>query len=639
VDPSSSLSGGSILGDKTRMEQLSTAQNAFIRPSPTSGSLGGVAARTREAISVCEAAGYDVIVVETVGVGQSETAVAEMVDVFVLLQLPHAGDDLQAIKKGIVELADIVVINKADLDPQAAATARRQWENALGMLHSASPGWRTPVLEASATKSERDRCVLAPGRVVPPRDDAERRMGRQAQAPGGRLDVELIESGPARAVSRASGGACAARAADRGCCARARDAIGRGVVAACARRAERGGEAMKEIIRQLEEKRAAARLGGGQKRIDAQHAKGKLSARERIELLLDPKSFEEWDMFVEHRCNDFGMAQNRIPGDGVVTGYGTVNGRLVFVFSQDFTVFGGALSKPHAEKICKIMDHAMRVGAPVDRPERFRRRADPGRRRIARRLRRSVPAQRAALGRDPADLGDHGPVRGRRGVFAGDDRLHLHGEGLVVHVRHRSRGREDRDARGSQRRGAGRRADAHDEVGRRRCRVRERRRGAADDAPADQLPAREQPRSAAAVPTDDPSDRIEMSLDKLVPDNPNQSYDIKELIIKIVDENDFFELQRDSAKNIVIGFARMGGTTVGIVANQPLVLAGCLDIKSAIKGARFVRFCDAFNIPIVTFVDVPGIHAGHRAGVRRHHQARREAAVRVRRVHGAEGHR
>ena len=153
VDPSSSLSGGSILGDKTRMERLSTAPNAFIRPTPTSGSLGGVAARTREAISVCEAAGHDVILVETVGVGQSETAVAEMVDVFALLQLPHAGDDLQAIKKGIVELADIVVINKADLDPPAAASARRQWENALGMLHSASPGWRTPVLEASAAQS------------------------------------------------------------------------------------------------------------------------------------------------------------------------------------------------------------------------------------------------------------------------------------------------------------------------------------------------------------------------------------------------------------------------------------------------------------------------------------------------------
>jgi LAO/AO transport system kinase len=152
VDPSSSLSGGSILGDKTRMERLSTATNAFIRPTPTGGSLGGVAARTREAISLCEAAGHDVILVETVGVGQSETAVAEMVDVFALLQLPHAGDDLQAIKKGIVELADIVVINKADLDPPAAASARRQWENALGMLHSASPGWRTPVLEASATK-------------------------------------------------------------------------------------------------------------------------------------------------------------------------------------------------------------------------------------------------------------------------------------------------------------------------------------------------------------------------------------------------------------------------------------------------------------------------------------------------------
>jgi len=153
VDPSSSLSGGSILGDKTRMERLSTAENAFIRPSPTAGSLGGVAARTREVISVCEAAGYDVILVETVGVGQSETAVAEMVDVFALLQMPHAGDDLQAIKKGIVELAHLVVINKCDLDPSAAAAARRQWENALGMLHSSSPGWRTPVLEVSAAQA------------------------------------------------------------------------------------------------------------------------------------------------------------------------------------------------------------------------------------------------------------------------------------------------------------------------------------------------------------------------------------------------------------------------------------------------------------------------------------------------------
>ena len=153
VDPSSSLSGGSILGDKTRMERLSTAENAFIRPSPTAGSLGGVAAKTREVISVCEAAGYDVILVETVGVGQSETAVAEMVDFFALLQMPHAGDDLQAIKKGIVELAHLVVINKCDLDPAAAAAARRQWENALGMLHSSSPGWRTPVLEVSAAQA------------------------------------------------------------------------------------------------------------------------------------------------------------------------------------------------------------------------------------------------------------------------------------------------------------------------------------------------------------------------------------------------------------------------------------------------------------------------------------------------------
>jgi len=153
VDPSSAVSGGSILGDKTRMERLAAAENAFIRPSPSSGSLGGVAARTREAILVCEAAGYDTVLVETVGVGQSETAVAEMVDVFVLLQMPNAGDDLQAIKKGIVELADIIAINKADLDPQAAASARRQWENALAMLRPAAPGWRTPVLEVSAARS------------------------------------------------------------------------------------------------------------------------------------------------------------------------------------------------------------------------------------------------------------------------------------------------------------------------------------------------------------------------------------------------------------------------------------------------------------------------------------------------------
>ena len=367
---------------------------------------------------------------------------------------------------------------------------------------------------------------------------------------------------------------------------------------------------MKEIIRRLEEKRAAARLGGGQKRIDAQHAKGKLTARERIELLLDPQSFEEWDMFVEHRCTDFGMAQNRIPGDGVVTGYGTVNGRLVFVFSQDFTVFGGALSEPHAEKICKIMDHAMRVGAPVVGLN------DSGGARIqegvaslggyAEVFQRNV----LASGVIPQISLIMGPCAGGAVyspamtdfIFMVKDSSYMFvtGPEVVKTVTHEEVSAEELGG-----------AVTHST-----------KSGVADLAFENDveallmtrrlisfLPAnnREAP---PVVPTDDPAGRIEMSLDKLVPDNPNQPYDIKELIIKIVDESDFFELQRDSAKNIVIGFARMGGKTVGIVANQPLVLAGCLDIKSAIKGARFVRFCDAFNIPIVTFVDVPGFMPG-----------------------------
>jgi len=367
---------------------------------------------------------------------------------------------------------------------------------------------------------------------------------------------------------------------------------------------------MKDIIRRLEEKRAAARLGGGEKRIDAQHAKGKLTARERIELLLDPQSFEEWDMFVEHRATDFGMGANRIPGDGVVTGYGTVNGRLVFVFSQDFTVFGGALSEAHAEKICKIMDHAMRVGAPVVGLN------DSGGARIqegvaslggyAEVFQRNV----LASGVIPQISLIMGPCAGGAVyspamtdfIFMVKDSSYMFvtGPEVVKTVTHEEVSAEELGG-----------AVTHTT-----------RSGVADLAFENDVEAlmmtrrlvsflpgsnREKP---PVVPTDDPAERIEESLDKLVPDNPNQPYDIKELILKVVDETDFFELQRDSAKNLVIGFARMAGRTVGIVANQPLVLAGCLDIKSAIKGARFVRFCDAFNIPIVTFVDVPGFLPG-----------------------------
>lgn len=369
---------------------------------------------------------------------------------------------------------------------------------------------------------------------------------------------------------------------------------------------------MQEIIRQLEEKRERARLGGGEKRIAAQHAKGKLTARERIELLLDEGSFEEWDMFKEHRCTDFGMAGQTIPGDGVVTGYGTINGRLVFVFSQDFTVFGGSLSETHAEKICKLMDHAMKVGAPVIGLN------DSGGARIqegvdslggyAEVFQRNV----LASGVIPQISLIMGPCAGGAVyspamtdfIFMVRDSSYMFvtGPDVVRTVTH-----EDVTA---------------EELG--GAATHTTRSGVADlafdnDVEAllmtrrlvDFLPAsnREAP---PVLPPDDPMDRMDESLDTLVPANPNQPYDMKELIIKIVDDGEFFELQPDYAKNIVIGLARMGGSTVGIVANQPLVLAGCLDIKSSIKAARFVRFCDAFNIPVVTFVDVPGFMPGTR---------------------------
>jgi propionyl-CoA carboxylase beta subunit len=367
---------------------------------------------------------------------------------------------------------------------------------------------------------------------------------------------------------------------------------------------------MHEIIRQLEANRAAAQLGGGKARIEAQHAKGKLTARERIELLLDAGSFEEWDMFVEHRCTDFGMAEQKIPGDGVVTGYGTVNGRLIFVFSQDFTVFGGSLSEPHAEKICKIMDHAMKVGAPVIGLN------DSGGARIqegvaslggyAEVFQRNVLASgvipQISLIMGPCAGGAvYSPAMTDFILMVKDSSyMFVTGPEVVKTVTHEEVTAEELGG-----------AVTHTT-----------RSGVADLAFENDVEAlmmtrrlvsflpgsnREQP---PVVPTGDSAERSDPSLDTLVPDNPNKPYDIKELVIKVVDEYDFFELQPDHAKNIIIGFARMEGQPVGIVANQPLVLAGCLDIKSAIKAARFVRFCDAFNIPIVTFVDVPGFMPG-----------------------------
>ena len=367
---------------------------------------------------------------------------------------------------------------------------------------------------------------------------------------------------------------------------------------------------MHEIIRQLDEKRQKARLGGGQKRIDSQHAKGKLSARERIELLLDEGSFEEWDMFKEHRCADFGMGAEAIPGDGVVTGYGTVNGRLVFVFSQDFTVFGGSLSETHAEKICKVMDHAMKVGAPVIGLN------DSGGARIqegvdslggyADVFQRNVMAS----GVIPQISMIMGPCAGGAVyspsmtdfIFMVKDSSYMFvtGPEVVKTVTHEEVTAEELGGAVTHTSKSG----VADLAFENDVEALAQLRRFIDFLP---LSNREKP---PVRPTADPADRMDESLDTLVPSNPNQPYDMKELITKVVDEGDFFELAPDYAKNIIIGFGRMEGQTVGFVANQPLVLAGCLDIKSSIKAARFVRFCDAFNIPVVTFVDVPGFMPG-----------------------------
>ncbi|QWD82770.1 acyl-CoA carboxylase subunit beta [Polynucleobacter sp. MWH-P3-07-1] len=367
---------------------------------------------------------------------------------------------------------------------------------------------------------------------------------------------------------------------------------------------------MKEIIQQLEDQRQLARLGGGQKRIQAQHAKGKLTARERIELLLDAGSFEEWDMFVEHRCHDFGMDEQTVPGDGVVTGYGMINGRLVFVFSQDFTVLGGSLSEAHAEKICKIMDQAMKVGAPVIGLN------DSGGARIqegvaslggyAEIFQRNVTASgvipQISLIMGPSAGGAVYSPALTDFIFMVKDSSYMFvtGPEVVKTVTHEDVSAEELGG-----------AVTHSTVS-----------GVCDLAFENDVEAimmlrrffnylplsnREKP---PVVKIPNRHEEPDYSLDTLVPSNPNQPYDIKELIHKMVDDGEFFELQPDFAKNIIIGFARIEGSTVGIVANQPLVLAGCLDIKASIKAARFVRFCDAFNIPVVTLVDVPGFMPG-----------------------------
>ena len=345
-------------------------------------------------------------------------------------------------------------------------------------------------------------------------------------------------------------------------------------------------------------------------RIEAQHAKGKLTARERVELLLDPGSFEEWDMFVEHRCSDFGMEENSVPGDGVVTGYGTINGRVVFLFSQDFTVFGGSLSEAHAEKICKVMDHAMKVGAPVIGIN------DSGGARIqegvaslagyAEVFQRNVLASgvvpQISLVMGPCAGGAVYSPAMTDFIFMVRDSsfMYVTGPDVVKTVTHET--------------------VTHEELG--GAATHSTQSGVADRAFDNDVEALLMTRrlvnylpanNRVAPPfraTTDAADRVEPSLDVLVPEDPSQPYDIKELILKVVDDTDFFEIQPEYAQNIVVGLARMEGQPVGIVANQPMVLAGCLDIKSAIKAARFVRFCDSFSIPLITFIDVPGFMPG-----------------------------
>jgi propionyl-CoA carboxylase beta chain len=367
---------------------------------------------------------------------------------------------------------------------------------------------------------------------------------------------------------------------------------------------------MKDIIEELERRRDVARLGGGQARIEAQHKRGKLTARERVELLMDEGSFEEFDMYVEHRCTDFGMEKTKIPGDGVVTGWGTINGRSVYVFAKDFTVFGGSLSETHARKIIKIQDMALQNRAPVIGlfdaggariQEGVAALAGYGEVFLRNVLASGVIPQISVI-MGPCAGGDVYSPAMTDFIFMVKDTSYMFvtGPDVVKTVTNETVTAEELGG----------------------ARVHTTKSSIADraydnDVQAllqmrrlmDFLPSNNQS-GVPVLPTRDAYDRVEPSLDTLIPDNPNKPYDIKELIFKAVDEADFFEIQEAFARNIVVGFARMEGRTVGIVANQPMVLAGVLDSDASRKAARFVRFCDCFAIPIITFVDVPGFLPG-----------------------------
>jgi propionyl-CoA carboxylase beta chain len=367
---------------------------------------------------------------------------------------------------------------------------------------------------------------------------------------------------------------------------------------------------MKDILVELEERRARARAGGGARRVDGQHGKGKLTARERIELLLDEESFEEYDMFVRHRCHDFGMQAHTYPGDGVVTGWGTINGRMVYVFSQDFTVLGGSVSETHAAKICKVMDMAMQNGAPLIGMN------DSGGARIQEGV-DSLAAYGEVFQRNIEGSGVIPQISMIMGPCAGgavyspamtdfifmvkdSSYMFVTGPDVVKTVTNEHVTAEELGGAGTHTRKSSV-ADAAFENDLEA--IAEVRRL------VDFLPLNNREKPPVRPFFDDP-ERVEPSLDTLVPDNPNLPYDMKELILKVADEGDFFEIQEDYARNIITGFIRLEGQTVGVVANQPMVLAGVLDIDSSRKAARFVRFCDCFEIPLLTFVDVPGFLPG-----------------------------
>ena len=367
---------------------------------------------------------------------------------------------------------------------------------------------------------------------------------------------------------------------------------------------------MKDILAELEARRTVARAGGGARRVAAQHAKGKLTARERLELLLDEGSFEEFDMFVAHRCTDFGMEADRPAGDGVVTGWGTINGRQVYVFSQDFTVMGGSVSETHGAKICKIMDMALQNGAPVIGLN------DSGGARIQEGV-ASLAAYGEVFQRNIMASGVVPQISLIMGPCAGgavyspamtdfifmvkdSSYMFVTGPDVAKTVTNEVVTAEELGGAGTHTRKSSVADGAFENDVEALAEVRRF---------VDFLPLSNREKPPVRPFHDDPA-RIEESLDTLVPDNPNQPYDMKELILKVADEGDFFEIQREFAGNIVTGFIRLEGSTVGVVANQPMVLAGCLDIDASRKAARFVRFCDAFDIPLLTFVDVPGFLPG-----------------------------